>query len=1080
MANKETILRRLSFDIIGLAPTPQEIDQFLQDASPDAYEKQVDRLLRSPHYGEKWARHWMDAIRYGESKSFEHDYTMSHAHQYRNYLINMFNDDVSYDDFIRESFAGDLLKDARFDRSGKINQSVMGPGFMFLTDGQHGPPDLHEDEARIMSGIIDTTSKAFIGMTVACARCHDHKFDAITTGDYYSWYGMMRSSRLEISNTIAEHLQIATRKKLKPIKTQFYEAAFEDAFKDVSHIPDYIATARKLFADSAYKEYLTAHSRSAKNHKERKAKQQNVADKEKALSKMVLTKASENNLDAITLKAWLHFYQNHNNWPQLQPLYNALNKGESFKDKASNPRPKKKIHTKNYPSNTDKWIRNGPAFQAKKDDFNAKIIPSVKNRNHSIQSLLYPIYPAAGLYSGRISGSLRSPDFTLDGNPIELFAKGKHARINLIIRNYEQAGFGPTTRGLSKAINQAHWQQIKFDTSLWKGLSAYIEVLHDGEARRLTAALGRSADDSFVTISTEPSLLDTSEVWQGSSLSEVLTTLLTKAKNRSLTRAESEVVAALFESKLIRSDTERSTKLKAAINAYRDIHNELPQPIYARSVTEGTPQNEPIYIRGNHKSLSKDPNPRRFLDALGGQHLPENSSGRLEFAEHLASKENPLVSRTIVNRIWHHIFGRGLVSSLEDLGKLGTLPSHPDLLDHLAQDFMQNNWSIKSLIRKMVTSSTYKMSSKPSSIALELDPDNIYLQRMPIKKLEAEQIRDHILFVSNELNRTLLGKSVPAFTEDLPKARGYKPSGPVDGLGRRSIYTELRRNFMPSFLRVMGMPNALEPIGARNITNIPAQSLALMNSKFTRQQSEKWAQYLLNQETTELSRFHLMHKLAFGRPAKQEELTWAQATFNDLRSFLGTQIILETHPILFDDFESDKYSKWYSEGTAFGDGPLSKNQIAHYQKLEGYQGNKFINTYNVRQGTNISSGDAPTGILRSRPFKIERKFIHILISGGNNADQTGLQVIIDGEIVAKVAGNESNTMMRKTLDVSQFLGRTAEFKVVDQASGGWGHIGIDHILFSDNKSEAPANHELLVWQELCHIMINRKEFIYLL
>lgn len=1080
-ADKAILLRRLSFDIIGLAPTPQEIEEFLNDSDPDAYEKQVDRLLKSPHYGEKWARHWMDAVRYGESKSFEADYTMSHAHQYRNYLINMFNADVPYNDFIRESFAGDLLKEPRFDSTGAINQSIMGPGFMYLTDGQHGPPDLHEDEARIMSGIIDTTSKAFLGMTVACARCHDHKFDAITTGDYYSWYGMMRSSRLEISNTIADHLQITTRNKLKSLEKRFYEAAMEDAFKDVNQITDSIVYAKKLLSDPAYIDYIKAHKISAKNNKERQAKHKEIANKEKALAQIVSASAKKNDLDAMTLLAWLHFSRLHKNWPQLEPLYAALTM-EADHDLESRPLTPKNINTNNYPSNTDGWIKTGPAFQEIQDNTHAKIIPSVNNRNHAIQSMLHPSYPVSGQYSGRITGSLRSPDFTLDGNPIELFAKGKNARINLIIRNYEQAGFGPTTRGLSKPINHSHWQQIKFETSLWKGLSAYIEVLHDGEARRLKAPLGRSADDSFVAISTEPSLLDTSKVWKGSSLVESLTTLLTKAKNRSLTRAESEVLAALFESKLLRSDTERSTQLAAAVTAYKNIHNELPQPIYARSLTDGTPQDEPIYIRGNHKSLSQDPNPRRFLDALGGQHLPKNSSGRLEFAEQLVSKENPLVPRTIVNRIWHHIFGRGLVSSLEDLGKLGALPSHPELLDHLAQDFMQNNWSIKSIIRKMVTSSTYKMSSNPSSAALELDPDNIYLQRMPIKKLEAEQIRDHILFVSNELNRTLLGKSVPAYTLDLPKARGHKPSGPVDGLGRRSIYTELRRNFMPSFLRVMGMPNGLEPIGARNVTNIPAQSLALMNSEFTRQQSEKWAQYILNQETTELSRFHLMHKLAFGRAAKQAELTWAQATLNDLRSFLGIQINLNTPPILFDDFESGKYTNWYSEGTAFGDGPLSKNEIAHYQKLKGYQGSQFINTHNVRQGKNISSGDAPTGTLRSKPFKIKRKFIHVLISGGNNADQTGLQVIIDGEVIAKVSGDNSNTMSPKIIDVSQFQGQIAEFKVLDQASGHWGHIGIDHILFSDNKnkSKTSINADLQAWQELCHIMINRKEFIYLL
>jgi hypothetical protein len=299
-------------------------------------------------------------------------------------------------------------------------------------------------------------------------------------------------------------------------------------------------------------------------------------------------------------------------------------------------------------------------------------------------------------------------------------------------------------------------------------------------------------------------------------------------------------------------------------------------------LTEGTPQDEPIYIRGSHKNLSKEPNPRRFMDALGGELLSPTESGRREFADHLVDESNPLVSRVMVNRIWHHIFGQGIVSSIDDLGELGTLPTHPKLLDFLAKDFMAHDWSIKQMIRKMVLTSTYQMSTLPDEETLAIDPNNMYLQRMPVKRLKAEQIRDHVLFVSGRLNTEMYGPSVMSYTNDLPRARGFPGSGPVDGNGRRSIYMELRRNFMPSFLRILGMPNGIEPIGARNVTNVPSQSLAMMNAEFTQQQAKYWAVSLLQSEQDDVARINQMHEVALSRPADEAEIAWAGSLLRDV------------------------------------------------------------------------------------------------------------------------------------------------------------------------------------------------------
>ena len=541
-------------------------------------------------------------------------------------------------------------------------------------------------------------------------------------------------------------------------------------------------------------------------------------------------------------------------------------------------------------------MRTGPAFKDDLQVVDRDFVLSVANDKNVVQTLIDPSTLTAGAYSGRIGGSLRSPDFVLDGSLVEIYAKGKNARVSLIVRNYEQVGKGPTTRILLAAVDQGTWQRVSFPTKLWVGLPAYIEVLQDGKDRGIAQKMSANpsgtawainADDSYVAISTESQLPDTRELWKDRGIEEVVSDVLQQFKNRELTPASAEFLSSLFATGLVRAGTDRSEELQSLMQQYRTLNAKIPQPIYARSLTEGTPHDEPIYIRGSHKNLSKESNPRRFLDALGGQPLAKSNSGRREFAEHLVDESNPLVSRVMVNRIWHHVFGRGIVASIDDMGKLGAKPSHPELLDYLAKDFLAEGWSVKKMIRKMVLSSTYQMSTVPSEEAMALDPDNLFLQRMPIKRLQAEQIRDHVLFVSGELNPEIGGVGVQSYTGDLPRARGYPGTGPLDGDGRRSVYLRLRRNFMPSFLRILGMPNGIEPIGARNVTNVPAQSLALMNSEFAQKMAAAWAKELIGSHPDPIDRINQMHLAAFGRPAAEAEVEWAQSLLAEVAEIYG-------------------------------------------------------------------------------------------------------------------------------------------------------------------------------------------------
>ncbi len=337
-------------------------------------------------------------------------------------------------------------------------------------------------------------------------------------------------------------------------------------------------------------------------------------------------------------------------------------------------------------------------------------------------------------------------------------------------------------------------------------------------------------------------------------------------------------MSALIGAGLAIADPDANPTLRRSLTAHREATQKIPTPRYVRSLTEADPKNEPVYIRGSHKNISQEPNPRRFLDAFGGEVFQTSGSGRIDWANRVADPTNPLTTRVIVNRLWHHVFGQGLVPTVNDLGVMGTAPSHPELLDYLAQDLVRSNWSLKTLIRRMVLSRTYQMSTSPSALALTADPANRLLQHMPIKRLNAEAVRDHILVSSGSLDRKMFGASVPAYVDNLPASRAKPPvSGPLDGDNRRSVYLELRRNFLPTFLRAFDLPNATEPVGVRHSTNVPAQSLALMNDPFVHEQAQNWAARITSSSLSTEARINEIHLAAFSRPATEVEQTWAKS-----------------------------------------------------------------------------------------------------------------------------------------------------------------------------------------------------------
>jgi hypothetical protein len=304
----------------------------------------------------------------------------------------------------------------------------------------------------------------------------------------------------------------------------------------------------------------------------------------------------------------------------------------------------------------------------------------------------------------------------------------------------------------------------------------------------------------------------------------------------------------------------------------------IPAPQLAPTMRDGNGRNERVFIRGNHKTPGAEA-PRAFLAAFGGRPFGGPGSGRLQLAREVADPANPLVARVLVNRLWKHHFGTGIVASPDDFGNQGQPPSHPELLDWLASEFVAGGWSIKKMHRLMLLSTAYRQSSRATEEqarkAVTADPQNRLLHRQNVRRLEAETIRDAMLAVSGRLDRTIGGPGVLPHLTEHQVGRGRPQSGPLDGNGRRSVYLQVRRNFINPMFTAFDYPTPFTTIGKRSVSNVPAQALVMLNNPFVLQQTELWAKRVLAEPGSASDRVQRMYESAFSRRATKEELDLA-------------------------------------------------------------------------------------------------------------------------------------------------------------------------------------------------------------
>jgi hypothetical protein len=303
------------------------------------------------------------------------------------------------------------------------------------------------------------------------------------------------------------------------------------------------------------------------------------------------------------------------------------------------------------------------------------------------------------------------------------------------------------------------------------------------------------------------------------------------------------------------------------------LQEAVPEPELVAAMTDGTGEDEQLHIRGNHRNLGPEI-PRRPPVIFSGDDGfgVASGSGRRELAECLTAPDHPLLARVAVNRIWHHLMGRGLVSSVDDFGVMGQSPTHPLLLDWLARDLIEHRWSLKHVIRQIVLSRTYRQATRSSHPAAdEADPENQLWHRAALRRLTAEQLRDAMLGISGRLNAQLYGRSVPVHLTDFMTGRGRPRSGPLDGDGRRSIYVRVQRNFLSPMMLAFDMPAPFSTMGRRSNSNVPAQSLILMNDPFVWQQARCWAERLERATDDPERRVELAYLQALARPPHPDE-----------------------------------------------------------------------------------------------------------------------------------------------------------------------------------------------------------------
>ncbi len=843
-ASPAALLRKLKFALVGLPPTEEETESFAGDlsssphpiVSPSKTEALIDRLLQSPQFGEHWAAYWLDLMRFGETGGYVRDYPIPQAWRYRDYVIRAFNADVPYDRFVQEHVAGDLLP-PRFNAAMKINEAPLGTGFMRLMEVSSTASDVAIEEAQIVENQIDTLSKAFQGLTVSCARCHDHKFDAISTADYYALFGTLASSRESQVIIDAPEVKDSGVAAMQSAKLQMKDRLLtlwrEDVQTHSAALQSWLQAGPggKLDASSFWGRVLLR-------------QKVDRADPGHLFWRIRQTLAGER-------------------WEKVAVTWLDEQRRESV---AREERNRKKFKTTaDFRDGDAGWFFSGvqpSTVWSGGSDFT--LMPEGKEL---VDRLVPP-----GLSSDRLTrkhGSIaRSADFSLGTQFVSLrVAGGSSAHVRLIQNNFQQM------ENIAHASKVRHFDS-RFPTwvtvpvghqASWQGRRSYLEILTKDDAAHFRRsdegnkpyelvvkdATGRSwfGVDQIVEHQTPGApenelqlalrFAPASPEWNAEGLAahwlQVCDAALERWSRNAASAKDVDLLNWLLEHGALRNQLEQLPgDVQKLAEQYRGIESGVPRFQRASAiVSEGSGFDSPVHRRGSPDSPGEIA-PRRFLEVIHGVEGYTNGAlARLELADDLTSPQNPLTARVMANRVWRWVFGQGLVATVDNFGVMGEKPSHPELLDYLACYLVEHDWSVKALIRHLVTSRAFQAQSIASAKAQQVDPANRLLSHMPVQRLRAEAVRDSILAVSGTLDQTMFGYTGPANQSESAAVAHPKL--------RRGVYQYIRREALDHMMLMFDAPEPSRTQGDRETSSVPGQSLLMLNSALVHEQATAWA-----------------------------------------------------------------------------------------------------------------------------------------------------------------------------------------------------------------------------------------------
>ena len=1048
-ADKRTLLRRVTLDLTGLPPQRQDITRFLADDSPTAFHKVVDRLLSSPHYGERWGRHWLDVVRYADTAGETGDYPVREAYLYRNWVIGAFNRDLPYDQFLRHQLAGDIL--ARGKTGQEYADLVTATGYIAIS--RRFGFNSEKYHYLTIQDTIDTVGQSLLGLSLGCARCHHHKYDPVSTQDYYGLYGIFQSTRYAFPGSeekkrpydmvpaIPESDALESKslfdtqlakwdQSVKDLQAQRktlqdrlgviaqgdggFEFQAVDAPPDEPWRRDDGVRVRST-AQSPYAHVFSAGTRGLylpagghNYHFSRKVTPIRTADQTAHLYFNIdFRNTREGRVDegdggyrfylgrglgnspAVEMSANRHAFavKNRDKWQIVQPLdydrwYNlqiVLDlRARTYRGKLATPDQVVDFQDIRFTADWD-----GTIDQFFVDSFG---FPGGAKPAHEFDNLAIEITPFAPLvrdldgrgtdprdgqnlaaFAAQIeSRRLDQPGTDIDGHRGVNAWRSARALPSLVVNATDQTvripGVVPP-RGVAVHPGQKLGAAIAWRSPLsgQVRLSGRISDHHDcgdsvlwtldhqGESGFRPLARGdvKTSQSQQLVAVDDATLLQNLEVQKGDflqlaifpktdygcDLTGIEWEIAELGGQRRVWNLAADIVSNLHQGgqgnphrdsygnptswyfyelpadrgaswfqhrsrfdhvvsegdrslrEQIAEVTERYQRAVARHDALRS--QEQPyQVLYA--VREGKVANAQIHRRGDFRRLG-DEVPRRFPQILGGANVPADyqGSGRSLLADWIVDPENPLTARVMVNRIWQWHFGQALVRTPNDFGRRGMLPTHPGLLDALARRFIAKDWSIKTMHRQILQSATYQMSSVAGAGLATEDPENGLLGRFGRRRLDAEMIRDSLLTVSRNLDKS------PGGAHPFPDVTtwGFSQHAPFKAVyqhDRRSIYLMVQRQHKHPFLSLFDGADPNASTAQRVITTVPTQALYMLNSPFFHRQCADFARHLYTEHASGQQRLEVAYQMAYARPPTSEEVLRAEQFLSRYREKLTT------------------------------------------------------------------------------------------------------------------------------------------------------------------------------------------------